>query len=152
MLTRRTVGEIGEQNIRSTEANIRSSLLNLVLTTSVQYENQGWRIYGRKNGYYEYNFHEPFVNGTLLTCGISHLWTVRIVPLFLRADKLVLIIIIVLYRYRLVTAVGDAYGFALLLHMLTTTITLTLLAYQATKVSALPDGQVPFQGPEQMTY
>lgn len=35
---------------------------------------------------------------------------------------------------RLVTAVGDAYGVALLLHMLTTTITLTLLAYQATKV------------------
>jgi len=52
----------------------------------------------------------------------------------------------------LVTAVGDAYGFALLLHMLTTTITLTLLAYQATKVSALSDSQVPFQGPEQMTY
>ncbi|XP_018396655.1 PREDICTED: odorant receptor coreceptor [Cyphomyrmex costatus] len=38
---------------------------------------------------------------------------------------------------RLVTAVGDAYGFALLLHMLTTTITLTLLAYQATKVSGI---------------
>lgn len=36
---------------------------------------------------------------------------------------------------RLVTAIGDAYGIALLLHMLTTTITLTLLAYQATKVS-----------------
>jgi hypothetical protein len=53
---------------------------------------------------------------------------------------------------RLVTAVGDAYGFALLLHMLTTTITLTLLAYQATKVSALLGCQVPFQGPEQMTY
>ncbi|CAK9805539.1 Odorant receptor coreceptor [Anthophora plagiata] len=35
---------------------------------------------------------------------------------------------------RLVTAVGDAYGVALLLHMLTTTITLTLLAYQATKI------------------
>ncbi|XP_011164243.1 odorant receptor coreceptor [Solenopsis invicta] len=38
---------------------------------------------------------------------------------------------------RLVTAVGDAYGFALLLHMLTTTITLTLLAYQATKVNGI---------------
>lgn len=36
--------------------------------------------------------------------------------------------------YRLVTAIGDAYGVALLLHMLITTITLTLLAYQATKV------------------
>ncbi|XP_076749006.1 odorant receptor co-receptor isoform X2 [Xylocopa sonorina] len=38
---------------------------------------------------------------------------------------------------RLVTAVGDAYGVALLLHMLTTTITLTLLAYQATKSSSV---------------
>ncbi|XP_054004546.1 odorant receptor coreceptor [Hylaeus anthracinus] len=38
---------------------------------------------------------------------------------------------------RLVTAVGDAYGVALLLHMLATTITLTLLAYQATKVSGV---------------
>ena len=37
--------------------------------------------------------------------------------------------------FRLVTAIGDAYGVALLLHMLTTTITLTLLAYQATKVN-----------------
>ncbi|XP_034183623.1 odorant receptor co-receptor [Osmia lignaria lignaria] len=35
---------------------------------------------------------------------------------------------------RLVTSIGDAYGIALLLHMLTTTITLTLLAYQATKI------------------
>lgn len=35
---------------------------------------------------------------------------------------------------RLVTAIGDAYGVALLFHMLITTITLTLLAYQATKV------------------
>lgn len=39
--------------------------------------------------------------------------------------------------FRLVTAIGDAYGIALLLHMLTSTITLTLLAYQATKVSIL---------------
>lgn len=38
------------------------------------------------------------------------------------------------FRYRLVTAIGDAYGIALLLHMLTSTIILTLLAYQATKV------------------
>nr|XP_031838998.1 odorant receptor coreceptor isoform X3 [Nomia melanderi] len=38
---------------------------------------------------------------------------------------------------RLVTAVGDAYGVALLLHMLTTTITLTLLAYQATKINGI---------------
>ncbi|XP_071870563.1 odorant receptor co-receptor [Bombus fervidus] len=38
---------------------------------------------------------------------------------------------------RLVTAIGDAYGVALLLHMLITTITLTLLAYQATKINAV---------------
>ncbi|XP_076288426.1 odorant receptor co-receptor [Lasioglossum baleicum] len=38
---------------------------------------------------------------------------------------------------RLVTAVGDAYGVALLLHMLATTITLTLLAYQATKINGI---------------
>lgn len=35
------------------------------------------------------------------------------------------------------TAIGDAYGVALLLHMLTATIMLTLLAYQATKVNTL---------------
>nr|AGI62937.2 olfactory coreceptor [Macrocentrus cingulum] len=38
---------------------------------------------------------------------------------------------------RLVTAIGDAYGVALLFHMLITTISLTLLAYQATKVNGL---------------
>ncbi|GLV36822.1 Odorant receptor co-receptor [Carabus blaptoides fortunei] len=38
---------------------------------------------------------------------------------------------------RLVTAIGDAYGIALLLHMLTSTITLTLLAYQATKIDGV---------------
>ncbi|KAJ8676435.1 hypothetical protein QAD02_012222, partial [Eretmocerus hayati] len=38
---------------------------------------------------------------------------------------------------RLVTTVGDTYGVALLLHMLVTTITLTLLAYQATKVNGV---------------
>ncbi|XP_044737916.1 odorant receptor coreceptor [Chrysoperla carnea] len=38
---------------------------------------------------------------------------------------------------RLVTAIGDAYGAALLLHMLTSTITLTLLAYQATKIDGV---------------
>ncbi|XP_022907054.2 odorant receptor coreceptor [Onthophagus taurus] len=38
---------------------------------------------------------------------------------------------------RLVTAIGDAYGIALLLHMLTATITLTLLAYQATKIDSV---------------
>ena len=37
-------------------------------------------------------------------------------------------------NFRLVTSIGDMYGIALLLHMLCTTITLTLLAYQATKV------------------
>ena len=36
--------------------------------------------------------------------------------------------------FRLVAAIGDAYGLALLLHMLTSTIMLTLLAYQATKI------------------
>lgn len=38
---------------------------------------------------------------------------------------------------RLVTAIGDAYGVALLLHMLTSTIMLTLLAYQATKIDGV---------------
>jgi hypothetical protein len=37
---------------------------------------------------------------------------------------------------RLVTGIGDTYGAALLLHMLTATINLTLLAYQATKIKA----------------
>ncbi|KAB0791625.1 hypothetical protein PPYR_03425 [Photinus pyralis] len=41
---------------------------------------------------------------------------------------------------RLVTAIGDTYGIALLLHMLTSTIMLTLLAYQATKI----DGVNPY--------
>ncbi|XP_055679286.1 odorant receptor coreceptor [Lutzomyia longipalpis] len=38
---------------------------------------------------------------------------------------------------RLVAAIGDTYGIALLLHMLTSTIKLTLLAYQATKISGV---------------
>ncbi|XP_049532607.1 odorant receptor coreceptor [Anopheles darlingi] len=38
---------------------------------------------------------------------------------------------------RLVTAIGDTYGPALLLHMLTSTIKLTLLAYQATKIDGV---------------
>ncbi|CAG9814742.1 unnamed protein product, partial [Phaedon cochleariae] len=38
---------------------------------------------------------------------------------------------------RLVTAIGDAYGVALLLHMLTSTVLLTLLAYQATKIDGV---------------
>nr|AHL20247.1 odorant co-receptor [Aedes albopictus] len=38
---------------------------------------------------------------------------------------------------RLVSAIGETYGAALLLHMLTSTIKLTLLAYQATKIDAL---------------
>lgn len=37
----------------------------------------------------------------------------------------------------LVSAIGETYGAALLLHMLTSTIKLTLLAYQATKIDAL---------------
>lgn len=37
--------------------------------------------------------------------------------------------------YRLVGSIGDTYGTALLFHMLVSTITLTLLAYQATKAS-----------------
>ena len=39
--------------------------------------------------------------------------------------------------YRLVAAIGDTYGVALLLHMLTSTIMLTLLAYQATKIEGV---------------
>jgi odorant receptor len=38
---------------------------------------------------------------------------------------------------RLVAAIGDTYGLALLLHMLTSTIMLTLLAYQATKIEGI---------------
>lgn len=38
---------------------------------------------------------------------------------------------------RLVAAIGDTYGAALLLHMLTSTICLTLLAYQATKIDGV---------------
>uniref|UniRef100_A0A310S3L4 Odorant receptor n=1 Tax=Chrysomela lapponica TaxID=153811 RepID=A0A310S3L4_CHRLA len=38
---------------------------------------------------------------------------------------------------RLVTAIGDAYGVALLLHMLTSTVLLTLLAYQATQINGV---------------
>ncbi|XP_049839717.1 odorant receptor coreceptor [Schistocerca gregaria] len=38
---------------------------------------------------------------------------------------------------RFVGNIGDAYGAALLLHMLTTTVTLTLLAYQATKIDSV---------------
>lgn len=37
----------------------------------------------------------------------------------------------------LVAAIGDTYGAALLLHMLTSTICLTLLAYQATKIDGV---------------
>lgn len=38
---------------------------------------------------------------------------------------------------RLAAAIGDTYGAALLLHMLTATICLTLLAYQATRIDSL---------------
>lgn len=38
---------------------------------------------------------------------------------------------------RLVAAIGETYGLALLLHMLTSTIMLTLLAYQATKIDGV---------------
>ncbi|GAB0100516.1 hypothetical protein DMENIID0001_165660 [Sergentomyia squamirostris] len=41
------------------------------------------------------------------------------------------------FFFRLVAAIGDTYGIALLLHMLTSTIKLTLLAYQATKISGV---------------
>nr|ALX17413.1 Orco [Pediculus humanus] len=37
---------------------------------------------------------------------------------------------------RYVSSIGEAYGLALLMHMLTSTITLTLLAYQATKIDS----------------
>lgn len=38
---------------------------------------------------------------------------------------------------RLVASIGDTYGTALLFHMLVSTITLTLLAYQATKINSI---------------
>nr|AKW50880.1 odorant receptor coreceptor [Ectropis obliqua] len=38
---------------------------------------------------------------------------------------------------RLVASIGDTYGTALLFHMLVSTITLTLLAYQATKINGM---------------
>nr|QQL94666.1 olfactory receptor coreceptor [Adelphocoris suturalis] len=38
---------------------------------------------------------------------------------------------------KFVTSIGDTYGTALLLHMLTSTVTLTLLAYQATKIEGV---------------
>ncbi|KAF6216670.1 hypothetical protein GE061_001016 [Apolygus lucorum] len=38
---------------------------------------------------------------------------------------------------KFVSSIGDTYGSALLLHMLTSTVTLTLLAYQATKIEAV---------------
>lgn len=41
------------------------------------------------------------------------------------------------FPHRLVAAIGDTYGAALLLHMLTSTIKLTLLAYQATKINGV---------------
>ena len=44
---------------------------------------------------------------------------------------------LVLPRCSLVSAIGDTYGPALLLHMLTSTIKLTLLAYQATKIDGV---------------
>lgn len=37
----------------------------------------------------------------------------------------------------MVSSIGDTYGTALLFHMLTSTINLTLLAYQATKITGL---------------
>lgn len=42
-----------------------------------------------------------------------------------------------LFLCSLVAAIGDTYGAALLLHMLTSTIKLTLLAYQATKIGGV---------------
>ncbi|KAL1114879.1 hypothetical protein AAG570_007703 [Ranatra chinensis] len=38
---------------------------------------------------------------------------------------------------KFVSSIGEAYGVALLLHMLTSTVTLTLLAYQATKIEGV---------------
>lgn len=43
----------------------------------------------------------------------------------------------IFFAFRLVTMIGDTYGAALLLHMLTSTICLTLLAYQATKIDGV---------------
>jgi len=48
------------------------------------------------------------------------------------------IFIVAIFKLRrLVAAIGDTYGLALLLHMLTSTIMLTLLAYQATKIEGV---------------
>ncbi|XP_071447946.1 odorant receptor coreceptor [Hetaerina americana] len=41
------------------------------------------------------------------------------------------------YIVRFVEYIGDSYGMALLIHMLTSTITLTLLSYEATKISSV---------------
>lgn len=46
-------------------------------------------------------------------------------------------IFVLFFEFRLVSAIGETYGLALLLHMLTSTIMLTLLAYQATKIDGL---------------
>ncbi len=46
-------------------------------------------------------------------------------------------ILIIVPKQRLTAAIGDTYGGALLLHMLTSTICLTLLAYQATKIDSV---------------
>lgn len=43
----------------------------------------------------------------------------------------------IFFSLRLVSAIGETYGLALLLHMLTSTIMLTLLAYQATKIDGI---------------
>lgn len=55
--------------------------------------------------------------------------------------KIVILHYILLFGFlisnRLVAAIGDTYGAALLLHMLTSTVCLTLLAYQATKIDAV---------------
>ena len=42
---------------------------------------------------------------------------------------------IIEFSPRFVEAIDETYGMALLLHMLTSTVTLTLLSYEATKVS-----------------
>ena len=52
-------------------------------------------------------------------------------------DNVLMYVLLLLYIYRLVAAIGDTYGAALLLHMLTSTIKLTLLAYQATKITGV---------------
>lgn len=58
-------------------------------------------------------------------------------PLNLIRRKAIINFTLIILLLSLVSAIGDTYGLALLLHMLTSTIKLTLLAYQATKIEGV---------------